>query len=421
MPWPAPLKLRAPFLCHSGWEAEPPQKERLMFDRFPEPLPDALHAVMARFRSDPRPHKIDLGVGVYRDDSGVSPIMGAVRQAETELAREGDSKAYQALAGDHQFIDAMTSLIFGAGHPAAAEGRLAAIQGTGGTGSLRIAMDLAKIAAPGARLHLGLPSWPNHAALAAAAGLELVTHNYFDVAAGALDLEAIEGAAEQVAEGDLFLFHGPCHNPTGADLPRDARARLLSAVAERGGIPLIDAAYYGLGDGLIEDLRILREDALAVPRAFIAVACSKSFGLYRERTGILFGVCANERERMRVQGQMERTSRTLVSMPPAHGAAVVARILTDPELRASWENELAAMRERMLGLRSELAALANRASMLRGVDRERGIFKMLPLTPEQTEALGRDHAIHMAPSGRINIAGLKAGDAPRLADALAAL
>jgi aspartate/tyrosine/aromatic aminotransferase len=186
-------------------------------------------------------------------------------------------------------------------------------------------------------------------------------------------------------------------------------------------VPLIDAAYYGLGDGLAEDLEVLREAASSVPRALIAVACSKSFGLYRERTGVLLAICASGEERRRVQGQMERTSRTLVSMPPAHGAAVVARILTRPELRASWEEELAGMRRRMLALRAELAALANQAPMLRGIDQERGIFKMLPLSPEQTERLGRDHAIHMAPSGRINIAGLKAGDAPRLAEALARL
>jgi aromatic-amino-acid transaminase len=392
-----------------------------MFDRFPEPQGDALHAVMARCRADPRPDKIDLGVGVYRDDSGASPIMRAAKEAEAALLQAEDTKAYQALAGDHLFIDAMTSLVFGGDHPAVLGQRIAAIQGTGGTGSLRIAMDIARIASPGARLHLGLPSWPNHASLAAAAGIELVTHRYFDVESGSIDLAAIEAAARATGEGDLFLFHGPCHNPTGADLSAAQRASLLAILVERGAIPLIDAAYYGLGEGLQQDLQILRDAAGAVPRALIAVACSKSFGLYRERTGILFALCADDKERGRVQGQMEKVSRTLVSMPPAHGAATVAHILADERLRAMWEEELGQMRRRMLGLREELAALANAAPMLRGVDRERGIFKMLPLTEEQTERLGRDHGIHMAPSGRINIAGLKRGDAPRLAEALAAL
>ncbi|HEX8535627.1 MAG TPA: aromatic amino acid transaminase [Allosphingosinicella sp.] len=391
-----------------------------MFDRFPDPAGDALHAVMARCRDDDRPHKIDLGVGVYRDDSGVSPVMRAVKEAEALLLRSEETKAYQALAGDHDFIDAMTSLVFG-NDGAAEDRRIAAIQGTGGTGSLRIALDIAKAASPGLKLHLGLPSWPNHASLAAAAGIKLVTHRYFDVAAGRLDIEAIEAAALAAEEGDLFLFHGPCHNPTGADLTPEQRARLLAILTERGAIPIIDAAYYGLGDGLQQDLQVLRDVAASVPRALIAVACSKSFGLYRERTGILFALCADSAERHRVQGQMEKVSRTLVSMPPAHGAGTVALILGDDRLRSLWEEELAGMRQRMLALRAELAALANAAPMLRGVDRERGIFKMLPLSPEQTEWLGREHAIHMAPSGRINIAGLKRGDASRLAAALADL
>jgi aromatic-amino-acid transaminase len=392
-----------------------------MFDRFPDPVADPLHAVMARFRADPRPHKIDLGVGVYRDESGAVPIMGAVREAELWLAAHGDSKGYQALAGDHAFIEAMTSLILGDGQSAVREGRLAAIQGTGGTGSLRIAMDLAKLADSDARLHLGLPSWPNHQALALATGLELVTHRYVDVATQAIDHDAILGAAAAARRGDLFLLHGPCHNPTGADLSREQRLELLDILAERGAVPLVDVAYYGLGEGLQEDLEIVREAAAAVPRAFIAVACSKSFGLYRERTGILFAVTASSGERDRVQGQMEKTSRTLVSMPPAHGAATVARILTDDALRASWQEELAGMRSRMLGLRAELAALSNQAPILAGIDSQRGIFRMLPLNPDETEALGRDHAIHMPQSGRINIAGLKSGDAPRLAEALAAV
>ncbi len=392
-----------------------------MFDRFPEPVADPLHAVMARCRADQRPEKMDLGVGVYRDDSGVSPIMRAVREAELWLAEHGDTKAYQALAGEHSFIDAMTSLVLGDGHPAVRERRVAAIQGTGGTGSLRIAMDLAWIADPGARLLLGVPSWPNHGALALAAGLELVTHTYLDVATQTIDYRAIAEAARSARAGDLFVLHGPCHNPTGADLTREQRLELLAILAERDAVPLIDAAYYGLGEGLEVDLQILRDAASAVPRAFIAVACSKSFGLYRERTGVLLAICADTGERDRVQGQMERTSRTLVSMPPAHGAAVVARVLAEPNLRASWEEELAQMRERVIGLRAELAALSNEAPILAGIDRQRGIFRMLPLTPEQTDRLGCDHGIHMAQSGRINLAGLKRGDAPRLAQALASI
>jgi aromatic-amino-acid transaminase len=390
-----------------------------MFDRFPEPVADPLHEVMARYRADERPHKIDLGVGVYRDATGASPIMAAVKRAEALLVEEENSKSYQALLGDERFVEAMTRLVFGEDHPAVRDGRIAAIQGTGGTGSLRIAIDIALLARPEARLHLGLPSWPNHASLAAAAGMEMVPHSYFDAEAQTVDIGAVTTAAEAAAAGDLFLLHGPCHNPTGADLDAETRRTLFATLTERGAVPLIDAAYYGLGDGLEADLAMLREAAATLPRALIAVACSKSFGLYRERTGILFALCDDPGERARVQGQMERTSRTLVSMPPAHGAATVARILGDPALAASWREELAEMRERMLGLREELEALSDIAPMLRGVAAQRGIFRMLPLSPAQIGRLAEDHAIHMAPSGRINIAGLKSGDAQRLAAGLA--
>ncbi len=391
-----------------------------MFDTIADPIADALHAVMARYRADPRAHKIDLGVGVYRDGGGVSPVMRAVRTAEARLVDSQTTKAYQALNGDQAFIDAMTALVLG-DHLAVEGGTIAAIQGTGGTGALRIALEVARLAYPAARLHLGLPSWPNHAALADAARLPLVTHRYFDVAAGTIDIDAIEAAAAATAAGDLFLLHGPCHNPTGADLTRAERDRILDMLAARAALPLIDLAYYGLGDGLDADLQSIRADLARAPRALLSVAASKSFGLYRERTGILFALCADASERTRVQGAMERISRTLVSMPPAHGAATVASILGDAELREDWESELAEMRTRMLGLRAELAALANRVPMLRGVEAEKGIFKMLPLGAAQIDALGHDHAIHMAPSGRINIAGLKQGDAERLAEALAAV
>src|SRR3546814_5555443 len=248
----------------------------------------------------------------------------------------------------------MTELLFGTDHPAVRDGRIAAIQGTGGTGALRIAVDSAFAAYPASRLHLGLPSCPNHATLAGAAGLELVTHRYFDIDRQAINIEAITEAAESAEAGDLFVFHGPCHNPTSADLSRDQRRDLLAMLVERGAVPIIDAAYYGLGGGLEADLNIIREAAATLPRALIAVSCSKAFGLYRERVGILFARCVDADERARVQGQMERISRSLVSMPPAHGAGTVAHVLHDPPLRTLWEEELAAMRSRLLGLRSDL-------------------------------------------------------------------
>jgi aromatic-amino-acid transaminase len=233
-------------------------------------------ASWARYRADPRSEKIDLGVGVYRDETGASPVMQAVRDAERIRIERQDSKAYQALAGDHDFIAAMTDLVFGPDHPAVRDGRIAAIQGTGGTGSLRIAFELARLAqpqtAPAARFaHLAQSSRPRRRH-----GTPVVPHRYFDVAEGRIDLAAIEAAARGSGEGDLFLLHGPCHNPDGADLTAAQRAALHAILAERGAVPLIDAAYYGLGDGLAADLQLLRDAAGASPRALISVACSKA-------------------------------------------------------------------------------------------------------------------------------------------------
>ncbi|MBA3677621.1 MAG: aspartate/tyrosine/aromatic aminotransferase [Sphingosinicella sp.] len=389
-----------------------------MFDQIQQPPSDALHGVMEKLRADSRPYKVDLGVGVYRDASGHSPVMRAVKEAEAILIEREDSKAYQSLHGDEVFLEAMTELVFGRDHPAVRTGRIAGIQGTGGTGALRVALDLARLARPDAKVHIGLPTWPNHLSLAEAVGLQIVTHPYFDPVSQAVDKEAVQQAAAATGEGDLFVLHGPCHNPTGADLSAGDRIGLLHSLMAKGAVPLVDLAYYGLGDGLEADLRIVRDLAERAERAFIAVACSKSFGLYRERTGILFVLCANRRERDHVHGQMARISRTLVSMPPAHGAGTVAHILADARLRSLWEAELEEMRQRILGLRGELAALANQAPMLRGVGKQKGIFRMLPISADQAMTIGRDHAIHLAPSGRINIAGLKLGDAKRLAEAL---
>jgi aromatic-amino-acid transaminase len=392
-----------------------------MFDRIQQPPADALHGVIAKLRADPRPYKIDLGVGVYRDASGHSPVMRAVKEAEAMLVEKEGSKAYQSLHGDEAFVEAMTGLVLGHDHPAVRDGRVAAIQGTGGTGALRIAFDLVRTARPQARVHLGLPTWPNHISLAEAVGLELVPHPYFDPLSQTIDEGAVGAAAASAGEGDLFVLHGPCHNPTGADLSASQRAGLLEKLMASGAVPLMDVAYYGLGEGLEADLAVVRDLAGRAERAAIAVACSKSFGLYRERTGILFVLCADRAERDRVHGEIARISRTLVSMPPAHGAGTVAFILTDPRLRRLWEEELDQMRQRISGLRAELAALSNQAPMLRGIDRQKGIFRMLPISSEQADGLGTDHAIHLAPSGRINIAGLKEGDASRLAEALAAV
>ncbi|MDT9598669.1 aromatic amino acid transaminase [Sphingosinicella rhizophila] len=386
-----------------------------MFENLAAPAPDALHAVMDRYRADTRPHKIDLGVGVFRDENGTSPIMKAVREAELALAQEkGGTKAYLPLAGDPLFRDCMRKLIWND----ADHGRIAAVQGTGGTGALRLAVDLVKFSAPLARVHLGLPSWPSHEGLAKIAGLELVTHQYFDRETASLDWPSIEVAANRARKNDLFILHGPCHNPTGEDLSPEQREALLAILRERGAVPLIDAAYCGLGDGLDRDLEAIRRDVDGFDRAFIAFSCSKSFGLYRERTGILFAITQDAAEADIVQRQLERISRTLVSMPPSHGAAIVAHILQDEALTQSWRVELDRMKSRIDTVRLALGRLASDAPALAKAAQGRGIFTLLPLSPDQVDRLASDSAIHMPGSGRINITGLKEGDAARLATAL---
>jgi aromatic-amino-acid transaminase len=343
-----------------------------------------------------------------------------VREAERIRIERQDTKSNQA-SRRPCFIEDETQLVSTGSSGSARRAGSRRSRHRAAPGSLPHRRSNSPLARPDARLHLGIPSWPNHEGLARASGTEIAPYRYFDIGSGRIDLPAIEAAVGRAGEGDLFCCTAPVHNPTGADLTAGQRASLLATLADRGVMPLIDAAYYGLGDGLEPDLQTLRDAAASSPRALISVACSKSFGLYRERTGILFAICADGQERERVQGQMERISRTLVSMPPAHGAATVALVLTEPGLRTLWQEELEEMRGRMLGLRAELAGLVNIAPMLRGVDSERGIFKLLPLASDQIDALARDHAIHLAPSGRANLAGLKAGDAPRLAEALAAV
>lgn len=387
-----------------------------MFDNLPSTTADPLHAVMDRFKLDPRPGKIDLGVGVFRTPDGLSHIFSAVAEAERRLAELRRSKEYLPLAGDPAFVEAMAALL--TGEAGTASRNMARIQATGGTGALRLGLELVARAGTGARVHLGLPSWPNHSGLAKSAGLRLLPHRYLMEGTASPDLDAMRAAAASVEQGDIFILHGPCHNPSGRDLPRSFRDELIAGIVSRGGIPFIDAAYCGLAEGLETDLLSLRHDLDLAPRALVAWSCSKTFGLYRERTAMLLVQCTSRQEQTQVQGNLEEISRTLVSMPPAHGAAVVATVLGHADLRASWRDELRAYQRRIVALRTELEALSSRTSALRNASDGKGIFMLLPIDGKQVGVLERDHGIYLPASGRINITGLKPGDPARLAEAL---
>jgi aromatic-amino-acid transaminase len=384
-----------------------------MFDQIAAPPADPVYDAMTRYNSDARPKRIDLGIGVFHDEQGQSPVLAAVAEAEKELARAEQSKAYLPLAGDPEFLEAFGSLIF-----PNERGRAALIQSTGGTGAVRIAYELVKLANPRARVHLGLPSWPNHAGIADAVGLELRTYQYVDRRSSVVDFEVTRASARSCAAGDVFILHGPCHNPTGLDLTRAQRNQILRILAERGAVPIIDVAYWGLCDGIEADLDNLRQDLSLIGEALVAVSCSKAFSIYRERTGALFAFTHRRTDRPVIQANLERISRVQVSTAPAHGAAVIARILGDQRLKMLWATELSRMRERITALRARLGELAGQAQQLGDIPQGRGLFALLPISREDVGHLSSKHAIHLPASGRINITGLKTGDPERLARAL---
>jgi aromatic-amino-acid transaminase len=381
--------------------------------------PDAILELMALFRADPRPDKLDLGVGVYRDAEGRTPVMRAVRAAGRRLWETEETKTYTALAGDPAFHAAMAGLVLGTPET----GRIAAAATPGGTGAVRLALDLVKRAAPGATVWLPEPTWPNHPALVGAAGLALRRYRYFDAARGTADGAAMLADLAAAGAGDVVLLHGCCHNPTGADPTPAEWAALATLLGRTGALSLVDLAYQGFGEGIAADAAATRLLAARLPELLIAASCSKSFGIYRERAGILLALTDPARREL-VQANLAMLNRLSFSFPPDHGARLVTTILADPALRADWEDELAALRAGLHGLRAglvaELRAATNsdRFDVLGG---QRGMFSRLGLAPDQVARLRAGHGIYMTADSRINIAGLNAASLPVLARAVAAV
>jgi len=384
---------------------------RSLFAGLKPQAPDPLLSLIALYKNDPRPQKIDLGVGVYRDAAGETPVFGAVKAAEKVLLETQPTKAYLGPEGDLGFLELMTPVVFGAGR---GDG-LISVQTPGGTGALRLAAELANAGTPGARLWMGTPSWPIHAPIFRQAGLAVETFRYFDVAAQRVCFEEMMAALAGVAAGDVVLLHGACHNPTGADLSIEQWREAAALLAARGAVPLVDLAYQGLGAGLDEDAAGLRAVMDACERVLVAYSCDKNFGLYRERTGALFVRARGEEEVVR--SNILQLARCAWSMPPDHGAAVVRVILEDAELTRRWRAELDSMRLRLTQVREALAEADPRLEPLRS---QHGLFSLLPLDPSQVEAMRRDHAVYMAGSGRINLAGLTTATVQPFVQALAA-
>ena len=383
----------------------------------PQPK-DKILALVAAYKKDPRNNKVDLGVGVYKDASGNTPVMQAVKAAERRLVDEQTSKAYVGLAGDPAFSDAMIDLVLDG---TMARERVAAIATPGGTGAIRQGLELIKLAAPDATIWISNPTWPNHPSIIKYLGMPMAEYRYFDETTRGVDFDGMLDDLRQAKAGDVVLLHGCCHNPTGANLTEQQLRQSIEVIKNTGAMPFVDIAYQGFGDGLDADGAATRSIAASFDNVLIAASCSKNFGIYRERTGILMAIARNEDERDLTQQNLSYLNRQNFSFPPDHGARVVTMILTDPKLRADWEAELEITRRGMLDLRQQLASELRRLSNSDRFDflaTHRGMFSRLGTTPDKVEKLRADHGIYMVGDSRMNIAGLNANSVPILAKAI---
>ncbi len=376
-----------------------------MLDSLTQQPADALLALIKLYDADNRADKIDLGVGVFRTETGATPVFTAIKEAERRLLAEQDSKAYLGPEGDMGFVHALMPYVFGADDPAKG-GRIDGMQAPGGTGALRLAFALAKRAGI-RRIVVGNPTWPNHPQILDDLGLETLGFAHAG-ADGAADMAALRAAVAQAGEGDAFLLHGCCHNPTGIDYSPADWDEIAGLVAERKVLPILDLAYQGLGHGMEEDAYGLRAVLAVVPEALICYSCDKNFGLYRDRVGALYVMGKDADSTGRILSHGHSVARTAWSQPPDHGAAAVRLILADRTLTQLWLDELAEMRDRMRQMREMVAAADNRVAGLdlAPIAKQNGLFSMLALSKEQILTLREDHGIYMAGSGRINVAGL---------------
>lgn len=389
-----------------------------MFENLQPAPADKILALIGLYRADPRSDKVDLGVGVYKDREGRTPVMRAVREAETRLFAGQDTKTYLGLAGDTAFNTAMIKLAFG---DKADLSCIRAAQAPGGSGALRLVAELLQRTRAGATVWLSNPTWPNHMPVMRAAGLQVREYPYFDAASGTVRFDEMLAALRTAASGDVVLLHGCCHNPTGANLNASQWAKVADVLVERGLLPFIDIAYQGFGEGLDADAEGLRLVASKVPEMVVASSCSKNFAVYRDRVGAAMIMARDGAQADVAMSQMLSAARAIYSMPPDHGAAAVRIVLEDAALRADWEAELEEMRLRMLRLRVAFADALRRQTNSDRFDfvaSHRGMFSRLGLTEAQVERLRVEHGVYMVGDSRINVAGLPEDGMDRLAKAI---
>ena len=389
-----------------------------MLTELKEQPADKILQLMTMFREDPREEKIDLGVGVYRDPEGRTPVMRAVKEAERMVWETQATKAYTGLAGDPAFSTAMRRLVLGGVVP---DERLASVATPGGTGAVRQAMELTGLASPEATVWLPDPTWPNHVSIVTYLERPSQTYRYYDAATGAVDAEGMLADLAQARRGDVVVLHGCCHNPTGADPDAALWEQIADTLVRTGAIPLVDIAYQGFGNGLEADAAGTRLLAARLPEVLIAASCSKNFGVYRERTGILIAVAPDPAAATTSQGTLAYLNRQNYSFPPDHGARIVQTVLDTPTLRSDWQEELEDIRNTMTGLREQLAAELRQRTNSDRFDflaQHRGMFSRLGLGADAVMRLREQHGVYLVGDSRMNVAGLNRRTVPVLAAAI---
>jgi len=385
--------------------------------------PDAILGLMAQFRADPAAQKVDLGVGVYRDLAGNTPVLECVRRAERRVLEAQTTKSYVAAAGREEFNRAVEALVLGDAHPAVRERRARTAQAPGGCGALRLGAELIRAAAPATTVHVSDPTWGNHTPLLGSSGLKLERYPYYDAPSHELRFAAMLERLDRAAPGDVVLVHACCHNPTGADLSMDQWQALTGLLARRRLTPFLDLAYQGFGADLIEDVAGVRLVTSTLPESLVAVSFSKNLGLYRERVGAIITVSESETRADAVQSHVLQIARSIYSMPPDHGAAIAACILADAALKDAWIGELAAMRGRIQEMRALLARrlrAVTRDGSFDFIERQRGMFSLLGVSSAVVDALRTRHHIYMLSDSRMNLAGITPENAAYVAQAVAA-
>jgi aspartate aminotransferase len=392
-----------------------------LFENLTRLNPDSILGLMAKFRADPAQHKVDLGVGVFRDLQGNTPVLECVRRAEREVLSVQNSKTYVAAAGREEFNQAVARLVLGEEHAALKGGRTRTLQAPGGCGALRVGAELIRAAAPNVTVHVSDPTWGNHIPLLGSSGFKLERYPYYDAPSHQLKFEAMLERLERLPAGDVVLLHVCCHNPTGADLSNEQWGQIIDLVARRRLVPFLDLAYLGFGVSLEADAEPVRRMCDKVPEALIAVSFSKNMGLYRERVGALITLSETGTKADAAMSHMLQIARSIYSMPPDHGAAIAARIFEDETLRTQWRGELDAMRGRIIQMRTLLSDELRKASGERNFDfiqKQHGMFSLLGVSPAVVDRLREEHHIYMLQDSRMNLAGIMPHNARYVAEAV---